>query len=77
MASTPNIWSDEWEFESDEEWAAGARMCPVGGATSAPPTRRSDLTFTQPYIFPNTTCGVTLHRTRSAPVPRTCRSPAP
>ena len=23
MGSTPNIWSDEWEFESDEEWAAG------------------------------------------------------
>ena len=23
MESTPNIWSDEWEFESDEEWAAG------------------------------------------------------
>ena len=23
MGETPNIWSDEWEFESDEEWAAG------------------------------------------------------
>lgn len=23
MKTTPNIWSDEWEFESEEEWAAG------------------------------------------------------
>jgi len=22
MAETRNIWNDEWEFESDEEWAA-------------------------------------------------------
>jgi uncharacterized cupin superfamily protein len=22
VAETPNIWSDEWELESDEEWAA-------------------------------------------------------
>lgn len=22
MGQTPNIWSDEWEFESDEDWAA-------------------------------------------------------
>jgi uncharacterized cupin superfamily protein len=21
--ATPNIWSDDWQFESDEEWAAG------------------------------------------------------
>jgi uncharacterized cupin superfamily protein len=23
VAEQPNVWSDEWEFESDEEWAAG------------------------------------------------------
>jgi len=23
MGETANIWSDDWEFESDEEWAAG------------------------------------------------------
>ena len=23
MGQTPNIWSNEWEFESDEEWAVG------------------------------------------------------
>ncbi|MGH3136739.1 MAG: cupin domain-containing protein [Gaiellaceae bacterium] len=23
MSKTPNIWSNEWELESDEEWAAG------------------------------------------------------
>ncbi len=23
MDATPNIWSDEWKFESEEEWAAG------------------------------------------------------
>jgi uncharacterized cupin superfamily protein len=23
VGETPNIWSDEWQFESDEEWAAG------------------------------------------------------
>jgi uncharacterized cupin superfamily protein len=22
VAETPNVWSDEWQFESDEEWAA-------------------------------------------------------
>ena len=38
---------------------------PVGASQrDAPTSARSYLTFTQPYIFPNTTCGVTLHRTR-------------
>jgi uncharacterized cupin superfamily protein len=23
MTDRPNVWSDEWEYESDEEWAAG------------------------------------------------------
>lgn len=23
MSAIPNIWSDDWEFDSDEEWAAG------------------------------------------------------
>jgi uncharacterized cupin superfamily protein len=23
MTEQPNVWSDEWEYESDEEWAAG------------------------------------------------------
>ena len=23
MGEIPNVWSDEWEFESDEEWAVG------------------------------------------------------
>ncbi len=41
MGSTPNIWSDEWEFESDEEWAAGkSTRLPRGDKIGA--TRRRD-----------------------------------
>ena len=36
MSDTPNIWSDAWEFESDEEWAAGkSTRLPRGGKIGA------------------------------------------
>ena len=47
MGETPNIWSDEWEYESEEEWAAGkSTRLPRGdkiGATVAeiPPDETS------------------------------------
>ena len=49
LGETPNIWSDEWAFESDEEWAAGkSTRLPRGdkiGATVAEiaPGRTSGL----------------------------------
>ena len=36
MAGAPNIWADEWEVESGEEWAAGrSRRLPRGGKVGA------------------------------------------
>lgn len=36
MARAPNIWADEWELESDEEWAAGrSTRLPRGGKIGA------------------------------------------
>jgi len=47
VGETPNIWSDKWDYESDEEWAAGkSTRLPRGdkiGATVAeiPPDGKS------------------------------------
>ena len=48
MGETPNIWSDEWEFESDEEWAAGK-------STRLP--RGDEIGATVAEIAPNETSG--------------------
>ena len=48
MGETPNIWSDEWEFESDEEWAAGK-------STRLP--RGNEIGATVAEIAPNETSG--------------------
>jgi len=48
VGETPNIWSDEWEFESDEEWAAGK-------STRLP--RGDEIGATVAEIAPNETSG--------------------
>ena len=49
LGETPNIWSDEWAFESDEEWAAGK-------STRLP--RGDQIGATVAEIAPDTTSGL-------------------
>ncbi len=49
MGETPNIWSDEWEYESDDEWAAGK---------STPLPRGEKIGASVIEIEPNRTSGL-------------------